>query len=104
MIVHGGDALKHITVSTRKTKDHVFLSICNDGNVLPKASRQHLFERFEQGQTLEQGQALNRHHQMGTGLELAIVKEVCTLHGADISLTSTENKTCIKFRFNRIMA
>ena len=94
-LVHGGDDLKTITVTTRKDRKHIYLSVCNDGTAIPASSRRHLFERFEQGQSSA------GHSRTGTGLGLAIVKEICTLHQADISLTSGQARTCFKFRFKR---
>ena len=94
-LLHGGDQLNHIMVSTRKTRGYVFLSICNDGHAIPQSSRRHLFDRFEQGQLPVS------HSRIGTGLGLAIVNEICLLHQADIDLTSGKTKTCFRFKFNR---
>ncbi len=94
-LVHGGNKLKSISVSTRKNKNYIYLSVCNDGICIPASSRRHLFERFEQGQATE------RRSQAGAGLGLAIVKEICASHQADISVTSTTAKTCFQFRFMR---
>ena len=94
-LVHGGNALNTISVSTHSTKEQVSLSICNDGQAIPKSSRKQLFDRFEQGQST------TGNSKIGTGLGLAIVKEVCTLHQADIDLTSSDKKTCIKIKFKR---
>lgn len=94
-LVHGGDRLSAITVTTRKEPGYVYLSICNDGTIIPLSSRRHLFERFEQGY------ASGGNRRTGTGLGLAIVKEICSLHQADISLTSGNKRTCFKFRFKR---
>ena len=94
-LVHGGDKMKNITVSTKKNRDYIYLSVCNDGLSIPASSRRHLFERFEQGQL-----SANRQRE-GAGLGLAIVKEICISHQADISVTSTTTKTCFQFRFVR---
>ena len=94
-LVHGGDRLTTITVTTRKDRDYIYLSVCNNGVPIPLSARRHLFERFEQGQP-SAGRSPT-----GTGLGLAIVKEICTLHDADISLTSGKAKTCFQFRFLR---
>lgn len=94
-LVHGGKKLKTITVATRKDREYLYLSICNDGMSIPASSRRHLFERFEQGQPSAD------HSRTGTGLGLAIVREICTLHQADISITSGETRTCFKFRLKR---
>ena len=50
-LVHGGNVLNTISVSTHSTKEQVSLSICNDGQAIPKSSRKQLFDRFEQGQS-----------------------------------------------------
>ena len=92
---HGGDGLKMITVTTRKDKTYLYLSICNDGKAIPVSWRRHLFERFEQGEA-KQGM-----QNTGTGLGLAIVREICTLHNARITLSSGKSKTCFMFRFLR---
>ena len=94
-LVHGGNKLKSISVSTRKNKNYIYLSVCNDGICIPASSRRHLFERFEQGQATE------RRSQAGAGLGLAIVKEICASHQTEISVTSTTAKTCFQFRFVR---
>ena len=94
-LVHGGDNLKNITVRTKKNKDYIYLSVCNDGLSIPASSRRHLFERFEQGQPSA------KRSREGAGLGLAIVKEICISHQADISVTSTATKTCFQFRFVR---
>ena len=94
-LVHGGDKMKNITVSTKKNRDYIYLSVCNDGLSIPASSRRHLFERFEQGQLSAKRQ------REGAGLGLAIVKEICISHQADISVTSTTTKTCFQFRFVR---
>ena len=87
--------MKNITVSTKKNRDYIYLSVCNDGLSIPASSRRHLFERFEQGQLSAKRQ------REGAGLGLAIVKEICISHQADISVTSTTTKTCFQFRFVR---
>ena len=94
-LVHGGDEMKNITVSTKKNRDYIYLSVCNDGLSIPASSRRHLFERFEQGQLSAKRQ------KEGAGLGLAIVKEICISHQADISVKSTTAKTCFQFRFVR---
>ena len=94
-LVHGGNKLKKIIVSTKNNKGYVYLSVCNDGLSIPASSRRHLFERFEQGQPSA------KQSREGAGLGLAIVKEICTLHQADISVSSAAAKTCFQFRFAR---
>lgn len=94
-LVHGGDKLKNITVSTKNDTDYVYLSVCNNGLSIPASSRHHLFERFEQGQPSA------KQNREGAGLGLAIVKEICMLHQADISVSSAAAKTCFQFRFVR---
>ena len=94
-LVHGGNKLKKIIVSTKNNKGYVCLSVCNDGLSIPASSRRHLFERFEQGQPSA------KQSREGAGLGLAIVKEICTLHQADISVSSAAAKTCFQFRFAR---
>ena len=92
-LAHGGKKLKNISVSTRKAGANIYLSVCNDGEPIPKTSQQHIFKRFEQGQNkLDQDQ-------IGTGLGLAILKEICALHDVGISLSSTNKRTCFKLRF-----
>ena len=94
-LAHGGDTLNTITVTTRKDAKFLYVSLCNDGMAIPTSSRQHLFERFEQGH-MHQGT-----DRSGTGLGLAIVKEICSLHDATITLTSSKAKTCFHIRFMR---
>jgi len=73
---HGGASMTLIHISSRRSGDDLQISVTNDGTPIPKAARERLFERFEQG---EQPAATG-----GAGLGLAIVREICVMHGGSV--------------------
>ncbi|KAB7610511.1 sensor histidine kinase [Amylibacter sp. SFDW26] len=83
-VMHGGNELTNICVSVGIQKNNAIISVCNDGEEIPKNMSVKIFERFAQitGKT-------------GTGLGLSIVSEITKIHSGEVSLTSTSN-TCFK--------
>jgi len=74
---HGGPAMTTIQVSSRADRDSLLVRITNDGNPIPNEMRDRLFERFEQGERPAAG---------GAGLGLAIVSEICAMHGGSVAV------------------
>jgi adenylate cyclase len=74
----GGD----ITVKVEPAGDHVRMQIIDTGIGIRKEQIPHLFERFRQAEG-----SVNRSHE-GSGLGLALVKELVELHGGQISVDS----------------
>ena len=77
---HGGDKLTGLHLVSLYADDHVTILITNDGLPVPQLTNTQLFERFEQ--------ASPATSHGGAGLGLAIVSEICTLHGGVVSVTS----------------
>ena len=78
---HGGAAMTMIQISSHRGRDRdrdtLQVRITNDGNPIPEAMRDRLFERFEQGESPAAG---------GAGLGLAIVSEICVMHGGGVEV------------------
>ncbi|GAB4198335.1 MAG: hypothetical protein Fur006_47990 [Coleofasciculaceae cyanobacterium] len=71
-----------ITVKIEPAGDHVRLQIIDTGIGIKKEQVPHLFERFRQAEG-----SVNRSYE-GSGLGLALVKELVELHGGQISVES----------------
>ena len=72
----------NITVKVEPAGDHVRLQITDTGIGIKKEQVPHLFERFRQAEG-----SVNRSYE-GSGLGLALVKELVELHGGQISVES----------------
>ncbi len=72
----------NITVKVEPAGDHVRMQITDTGIGIRKEQIPHLFERFRQAEG-----SVNRSHE-GSGLGLALVKELVELHGGQISVES----------------
>ncbi|WP_448563220.1 sensor histidine kinase [Trichothermofontia sp.] len=64
------------------------LKVVNSGVEIPAEAQAHIFDKFYRVQ------ALDRWNQGGTGLGLALVKELTPHLGGTIQLTSQANHTC----------
>jgi signal transduction histidine kinase/ActR/RegA family two-component response regulator len=71
-----------ITVKVEPAGDHVQLKVIDTGMGIRKEQVPHLFERFRQAEG-----SVNRSYE-GSGLGLALVKELVELHGGQISVES----------------
>jgi GAF domain-containing protein/class 3 adenylate cyclase len=71
-----------ITVKVEPAGDHVQMQISDTGIGIKKEQVPHLFERFRQAEG-----SVNRSYE-GSGLGLALVKELVELHGGQISVES----------------
>jgi signal transduction histidine kinase len=88
------NAFKHtfegsITVTLRWCIDHVELAVADTGVGIPAVEVPRLFERFHRVKD-----AKSRTHE-GTGIGLALVRELVSLHGGEIDLESREGKGSI---------
>ncbi|MCF8142324.1 MAG: GAF domain-containing protein [Deltaproteobacteria bacterium] len=75
---YGGDALSEIRLECRDNGAFYVLSITDDGVGLPDGGSERLFELFQR--------RLNSNKVAGTGMGLAIVKEMVRRHGGHIWL------------------
>ena len=85
------NALKHtfnggIAVKLSWCGDHVELAVADSGVGIPQAALPCLFERFHRVKG-----AKSRTHE-GTGIGLALVQELVSLHGGTVRVESEENK------------
>jgi signal transduction histidine kinase len=85
------NAFKHtfegsISVTLRWCGDHVELAVADTGVGIPEAELPRLFERFHRVKETK-----SRTHD-GTGIGLALVRELVNLHGGTVSIESLEGK------------
>ena len=85
------NAFKHtfeggITVRLRWCGDHAELAVTDTGVGIPEAELARLFERFHRVKG-----AKSRTHE-GTGIGLALVQELVSLHGGTVGIESKEGK------------
>jgi len=71
-----------VALHAEKKGEWALLHVDDDGNGVPEASREAIFEPFAQLQTER-----NSHH--GAGLGLAIVRRIVRAHGGDVRVTSS---------------
>jgi two-component system sensor histidine kinase TctE len=84
---HGGPAMTTIQISSHDESGSLRINITNDGNPIPNEMRNRLFERFEQGE---------RPAAAGAGLGLAIVSEICVMHGGSVEVDDAANGFVIR--------
>ncbi|RKH58856.1 hybrid sensor histidine kinase/response regulator [Corallococcus aberystwythensis] len=75
-----------ITVRQEVRGHDVLLRVTDTGTGIPAAELPHLFERFHRVRN-----ARSRTHE-GTGIGLALVRELVALHGGDVSVESEEGR------------
>ena len=74
-----------IRVSLELVKDQALIEVCDTGPGIPIALQEKIFERFYQTSSGEAAQ-------QGTGIGLALTKELVDLHGGEISVRSAEGQ------------
>lgn len=75
-----------VTVSARKEKDNIVISVTDHGPGIPRQHLPRLFERFyrvDRARSRKQG---------STGLGLAIVRHIAIVHNGSVSVSSTPGK------------
>jgi two-component system sensor histidine kinase/response regulator len=76
---------KRVTVSARAVGGWVEVAVADEGVGIPSGEMSHLFERFRQI-------GREQMEQQGTGIGLAIARELIHLHGGDIAVESMPGK------------
>lgn len=74
-----------LMVTTNKTYDHVIIKVSDTGIGISPEKMKHLFQRFYDGD-------YRSMKTLGTGLGLALTRELTYLHGGNIECDSTEGK------------
>ena len=87
------EAEGHIVIRSKLVKDKVWVSILNDGPIIPKEQQKLIWERFYKGDR-SRGQ-----DKKGIGLGLVIVKEILRQHEEVIYVHSEEGKM-VEFCFS----
>ncbi|HEY6482407.1 MAG TPA: ATP-binding protein [Steroidobacteraceae bacterium] len=81
----------HVLLKIARQGGQAILEVADDGMGIPPEALPHMFERFfrvDDSRSREQG---------GAGLGLSIVKSICTVHGAEVEVTSTVgNGSCFR--------
>lgn len=70
-----------IRVSARHSSDFIWITVQNQGPLIPQYERARLFEKFYRGTTAGP-------QTTGTGMGLAIVKEIMSAHGGEVRVES----------------
>ena len=73
-----------ITIGARPGEGKVIVYVADKGPGLSEAEQAQVFEKFYRGK--------NERHLQGTGMGLAIAREILRAHGEDIALSSTPGK------------
>ena len=74
-----------LRVRTNKTYDHIIIKVSDNGIGIPQDKMKHLFQRYYDGD-------YRRFQTIGTGLGLALARELVYLHGGNIKCDSEEDK------------
>ena len=82
---------KQLTLVLREGGSKAYISISNQGPVIPKEELPLVFDRFHK---IDKSRALNRD---SWGLGLYIVKTILDSHGENISVTSRDDTTTFTF-------
>ena len=74
-----------LEVLTNHKFDHIYIKVRDTGSGISKEKQKYLFHRFYDGE-------YRRHKTIGTGIGLALVKDLVYLHNGKISYESEEGK------------
>ncbi len=74
-----------LQVRTSRNYDSIFINVRDTGSGIPKEKMKNLFERFYDGE-------YRQHKTIGTGLGLALTRDLVRLHNGTISCESEEGK------------
>jgi len=74
-----------LQVRTNKEYDHIIIKVSDNGIGIPKDKMKHLFHRYYDGD-------YRRLHTLGTGLGLALTRELVYLHNGTIECDSKEGE------------
>ncbi len=85
-IKYGGE-LNKVSVVLGQDKDHIHISVQDEGPGIPSEHLSRIFERFYR---IEKSRA--KGNEGGTGLGLAIVKHICEAHNSRVTVTSKPGK------------
>ncbi len=77
-----GMAEKKITVSANADREHVFISVADNGAGVPRAEQDAIFDKFSRGT------AAQRTGSQGSGLGLAIVRAIVKAHHGRVDIRS----------------
>jgi signal transduction histidine kinase len=75
-----------LTVTLRRQADQVLLAFADHGPGIEADEVEHIFERFYRAKRVR-GRPVR-----GSGIGLAIVKQICLAHGGDVTLESAPGK------------
>jgi signal transduction histidine kinase len=90
-----------VTIAARQKRGQAILSISDTGIGIPAKDIPNIFEPFYRGENAYSERSKKR----GSGIGLAIVKEIAELHGARVSVESELGKgTTFFIRFAKIKA
>jgi signal transduction histidine kinase len=93
---YGGDCLSRISVIYKDTENYHIISVADDGAGLLDDDSEKIFGLFFRSKTL---QSID-----GTGIGLAIVKEIAEQHGGDVWAESANNKgLTISMSFSKLL-
>lgn len=83
--VNGGGSIQLTLTYLDEEKDHIRISVKDDGSGISKEDQLSLFQRFYEGD-------YRRHETTGTGIGLSLVKDLVTLSHGTISVESDKGK------------
>ena len=74
-----------INLSYAKDKDHILITVKDNGNGISEESQKTIFDRFNEGD-------YRKFNTIGTGIGLSLSKDLVELHGGTISIDSEPGK------------